>query len=329
MKTLARTLLAGSAALLLAAMPATAEIRLKLSNIQPESHPASFAMMYFAEQLKNLTNGEIIVEVFHNRQLGDAVANVQSMRNATIAFTTVSASNLNQVLPQMDVLSLPFLFRNEDHFWWYLGTKEAADFVKPLEEKGIKKIAWIDSGARNFFTRDKAVRTPADLKGLKIRTMASPVQVKMMEAFGGTGVPVAWGELYNALQTGVVDGAENNHPSIASMKFFEVSKFYTLNEHARIPDLLCASTRLLERLSDSQRKAVDQAGLLTEAYMRGAWKISELESLAQLKSRFIEIIPVQNKQPFIDSVSSLVQEEAKRLNAVATVDFILQTGKKF
>src|SRR3989440_11387746 len=267
----------------LSAGSAGAQIVAKLSGIQPLEHPSSYAEKLLAEQRGMLTNGVITVENVHNSQLGDAVANVQSVRNGTIGFTVVSASNLNQVVPAMDMLSLPFIFKNEAHFWWYLAQPEAENFVKPLEAKGIKKIAYIDSGSRNLFTQ-KAVRTPADMKGQKIRVMASPVMVKTMEALGATGVPVAWAEIYTALQTGVVDGAENNHPSVVAKKFYEVSKYYTLDEHMRIPDLLVVSMKLWNQLNDEQKKALEEAGHRAQAYMRGAWKISELKDLQQLKS---------------------------------------------
>ncbi|MEP7084461.1 MAG: TRAP transporter substrate-binding protein, partial [Betaproteobacteria bacterium] len=279
---------------------AHAQIVTKMSGIQPIDHPSSYAEKYFAEQLSTMTNGAIKVENYHNTQLGDAVANVQSLRNGTIGFTVVSASNLNQVVPAMDMLSLPFIFKNEAHFWWYLAQPEAENFVKALEDKGIKKIAYLDSGSRNLFTQ-KAVRTPADMKGQKIRVMASPVMVKTMESLGATGVPVAWAELYTALQTGVVDGAENNHPSVVAKKFYEVSKFYTLDEHMRIPDLLVVSMKFYNSLTPQQQAAVMQAGALTQAYMRGAWKISEVKDLADLKAKFTQIIE-PNKQPFMDAV---------------------------
>ena len=306
---------------------AQAEVVTKLSGIQPIEHPSSYAEKFFAEQLSTMTNGAIKVENYHNTQLGDAVANVQSVRNGTIGFTVVSASNLNQVVPAMDMLSLPFIFKNESHFWWYLAQPEAENFVKALEDKGIKKIAYIDSGSRNLFTQ-KAVRTPADMKGQKIRVMASPVMVKTMEALGATGVPVAWAELYTALQTGVVDGAENNHPSVVAKKFYEVSKFYTLDEHMRIPDLLVVSMKFYNSLTPQQQTAVMQAGALTQAYMRGAWKISEVKDLADLKAKFTQIIE-PTKQPFMDAVKPLVTAEAKRLDVEKTVNFILDSGKKF
>ena len=311
----------------LAAAPASAQVVAKLSGIQPLDHPSTFSEKFFAEQVSTLTNGSVKVETYANTQLGDAVANVQSARNGTIGFTVVSASNLNQVVPQMDMFSLPFLFKNEAHFWWFLAQPQAEEFVKALEDKGLKKIAYIDSGSRNFFTQ-KPVKTPADLKGQKIRVMASPVMVKTMEAMGATGVPVAWAELYTALQTGVVDGAENNHPSVVAKKFYEVSKFYTLDEHMRIPDLLVVSTKFYNSLNDQQKAAVMQAGQLTQAYMRGAWKISEVKDLQELKARFTQIIDVE-KQPFMDSVSSLVNDESKRLNVEKTVAFVLESGKKF
>jgi tripartite ATP-independent transporter DctP family solute receptor len=307
--------------------PANAQIVTKYSGIQPLEHPSSYAEKYFGEELGTLSKGTIKVEVYHNTQLGDAVANVQSIRNGTIGFTTVSASNLNQVVPAMDMYSLPFLFKNEAHFWWFLAQPQADELAKQMEDKGVKIIGYMDSGSRNFFTQ-KAIRTPDDLKGQKIRVMASPVMVNTMKVLGATGVPVAWAELYTALQTGVVDGAENNHPSVVAKKFYEVSKFYTLDEHMRIPDIIAMSMKLWNQLNPDQQKAALEAGARTQAYMRGAWKISEVKDLQALKSNFTEIIN-PDKAPFVKAVSELVTEESKRLGVEKTVAFILDTQKNF
>jgi tripartite ATP-independent transporter DctP family solute receptor len=315
------------AALFVASAPAHAQIVTKYSGIQPIEHPSSYAEKYFGEEVGILTKGSVKVEVYHNTQLGDAVANVQSVRNGTIGFTTVSASNLNQVLPAMDMYSLPFLFKNETHFWWFLAQPPAQELAKQLEDKGIKVIGYIDSGSRNFFTQ-KAVRTPDDLKGQKIRVMASPVMVNTMKSLGATGVPVAWAELYTALQTGVVDGAENNHPSVVAKKFYEVSKYYTLDEHMRIPDVIAMSMKLWNQLNPEQQKAVLEAGARAQAYMRGAWKISEVKDIEQLKSKFVEIIN-PDKAPFVKAVSGLVAEEGKRLGVEKTISFILDSQKNF
>jgi tripartite ATP-independent transporter DctP family solute receptor len=309
------------------AAPANAQIVTKYAGIQPIDHPSSYSEKYFGEEVGVLTKGAVKVEVYANTQLGDAVANVQSIRNGTIGFSTVSASNLNQVVPAMDMYSLPFLFKNEAHFWWFLAQPQAAELAKPLEDKGIKVLGYLDSGARNFFTQ-KAIRTPDDLKGQKIRVMASPVMVNTMKAMGATGVPVAWAELYTALQTGVVDGAENNHPSVVAKKFYEVSKYYTLDEHMRIPDVLIMSMKLWNQLNDDQKKAVAEAGQRMQAYMRGAWKISEVKDLQALKSNFTEIV-TPDKAPFVKVVSGLVQEESKRLGVEKTVAFILDSQKNF
>ena len=322
-----RMIAATVASALLYLAPAQAQIVTKYAGIQPIDHPSSYSEKYFGEEVGLLTKGAIKVEVYHNTQLGDAVANVQSIRNGTIGFSTVSASNLNQVVPAMDMYSLPFLFKNEAHFWWFLAQPEAAALAKPLEDKGIKVLGYIDSGSRNFFTQ-KPIRTPDDLKGQKIRVMASPVMVSTMKAMGATGVPVAWAELYTALQTGVVDGAENNHPSVVAKKFYEVSKFYTLDEHMRIPDLLIMSMKLWNSLNDEQKKAVTEAGQRTQAFMRGAWKISETKDLQALKANFTEII-TPDKAPFVKAVSGLVQEEGKRLGVEKTIAFILDSQKNF
>jgi tripartite ATP-independent transporter DctP family solute receptor len=239
----------------------------------------------------------------------------------------VSASNLNQVVPAMDMYSLPFLFKNADQFWWFLAQPQAAALAKPLEDKGIKVLGYLDSGARNLFT-DKPVHTPADMAGQKIRVMASPVMVNSMKALGATGVPVAWSELYTALQTGVVDGAENNHPSVVAKKFYEVSKYYTLDEHMRIPDMMIMSMKLYKSLTPEQQKAVEEAGARAQAYMRGAWHVSEVKDLQELKSKFKEII-TPDKAPFVKAVGPMVAEEAKRLGVEKTVEFILASQKNF
>lgn len=309
------------------AQNASAEIVLKMNGLHAPDHPLALTHDFFAERVEQLTDGEVKIEVHHSRGLGDAVESVQSIRNGTIAFFTVSASNLNQVMPAMDMLSLPYLFKNASHYWWYLNSDRAMEFASPLEDSGIVVLGWMDSGARNFFSQ-RPIRSVEDLQGMKIRTMASPVQVSMMEAMGGAGVPVAWGELYNALQTGVVDGAENNHPSLITMKFYEVSSYYTLDEHARIPDVLIMSKRVWDRLSPEQQAVMKQAGKEAEAYMRGAWAISEQYALQQLEELLEEIIEV-DKEPFMAAVADLVQAEAERLGVTEEVDHILENAARF
>jgi tripartite ATP-independent transporter DctP family solute receptor len=311
----------------LSGAPPAAAIELKLNGLHAPEHPVALTHHFFADRVDQLTNGEITVDLFDARQLGDAVESVQSLRNGTIAFVTVSTSNLSQVVPQVDMFSLPYLFKNADHYWDYLNSDRAQEFIKPLEDKGIIVLGWIDSGARNFFS-EEPIRSVEDVEGKKIRVMASPVQVKTIEAMGGTGVPIAWGELYNALQTGVVDGAENNHPSVVTMKFYEVSDYYTLDEHARIPDALLMSKAVYDKLSEEQQRAIRQAGKEAEAYMRGAWTMAEQSAMNELQSRFTEIIEV-DKQPFIDAVAPLVQEEAERLGVTDEVNYVLEMGKNY
>lgn len=309
------------------AMPAFAGTVLKFSSIHEPAHPSAYTAEFFAQRVNQMTKGEVEVQVYHSRQLGDARDNVENVRNGSIAFTSVSISNLSQVLPAMDAWSLPFIFKSDDHYWYVLNDPKAMEFMKQLEPKGIKTITWITSGARNFFTQ-KPIRTPADMKGMKIRVMASPVMINTMKAMGASGVPVAWGELYTALQTGVVDGGENNHPSVISMKFYEVSKFYTIDEHMRIPDVNIISTKVFEKLSKSQQAAVLQAGEEATAYMRGAWKVAEINDLEKIKGLMKEVITV-DKKPFIDAVASLVNEESKKLGAESFIKYVLDTSKNF
>jgi tripartite ATP-independent transporter DctP family solute receptor len=307
--------------------PAFAGTILKFSSIHEPSHPSAFTAEFFAERVKQMTKGEVEIQVYHSRQLGDARDNVENVRNGSIAFTSVSISNLSQVLPVMDAWSLPFIFKSDDHYWYVLNDPKAMEFMKQLEPKGMKTLTWITSGARNFFTQ-KPIRTPADMKGMKIRVMASPVMINTMKAMGASGVPTAWGELYTALQTGVVDGGENNHPSVISMKFYEVSKYYTIDEHMRIPDINIISTKVFDKLTKSQQAAVVRAGEEATAYMRGAWKVAEINDLEKIKGLMKEVITV-DKKPFIDAVAPLVNEEAKKLGAESFIKYVLDTGKNF
>ncbi len=309
------------------ALPSSAGTVLKFSSIHEPAHPSAYTAEFFASRVKQLTNGEVEVQVYHSRQLGDARDNVENVRNGSIAFTSVSISNLSQVLPAMDAWSLPFIFKSDDHYWYCLNDPKSMEFMKQLEPKGIKTITWITSGARNFFTQ-KPIRNPGDMKGMKIRVMASPVMIDTMKAMGASGVPVAWGELYTALQTGVVDGGENNHPSVISMKFYEVSKYYTIDEHMRIPDVNIISTKVFDKLTKSQQAAIIKAGEEATAYMRGAWKVAEVEDLAKIKGLMKEVITV-DKKPFMESVAPLVKDQSKKLGAESFINWVLETGKTF
>ena len=300
---------------------------LKFSSIHEPTHVSAITTDGFAARVDQMTNGELDVQAYHSRQLGDARQNVENIRNGSIAFTSVSIANLSQVIPAMDMFSLPYIFKNDAHYWYCIQHPNIDKFMAQLESKGIKRISWITSGARSLFTQ-KAVNTPADLKGQKIRVMASPVMINTMKALGANGVPVAWGELYNALQTGVVDGAENNPPSLISMKFYEVSKYFTLDEHMRIPDVIIVSTKVYNKLTKSQQAAIDRAAIEATHFMRGAWLVSRQTSLNQLKGKMAGIIE-PDKQPFIDAVADLVSSEAKRLGVEDTVNWILEEGKKF
>ena len=300
---------------------------LKFSSIHEPTHVSAITADLFAARVNALSNGELDVQVYHSRQLGDALANVENIRNGSIAFTSVSIANLSQVIPAMDMFSLPYIFKNDAHYWYCIQHAIIDKFMAQLEPKGIKRISWITSGARSLFTQ-KPVNVPADLKGQKIRVMASPVMINTMKALGANGVPIAWGELYNALQTGVVDGAENNPPSLISMKFYEVAKYFTLDEHMRIPDVNIVSTKVYNKLTKSQQAAIDRAAIEATHFMRGAWMVSRQTSLNQLKGKMAGIIE-PDKQPFIDAVAELVGVEAKKLGVEDTVNWILKEGNKF
>ena len=280
-----------------------------------------------AEEVGVLTKGTVKVEAMHNTQLGDAVVNVQSVRNGTIGFSTVSASNLNQVVPAMDMYSLPFLFKNGRTSGGSWRSRKPPHWPSRSRTKASRSSP-ISIPARATSSPRRPIRSPDDMKGEKIRVMASPVMVNTMKALGATGVPVAWAELYTALQTGVVDGAENNHPSVVAKKFYEVSKYYTLDEHMRIPDTIIMSMKLWNQLNDDQKKAVLEAGTAGAglyarrmACLRGEGSPGTQEQVHRNRDA--------RQGAVREGGVGLVAEEGKRLGVEKTIAFILDSQKNF
>ena len=201
----------------------------------------------------------------------------------------------------MNIFSIPYIFRDNDHFWKVLNSEVGQGLLAGVEPFRLKGLAYYDAGSRSFYTNNKPVRTPADLAGMKIRILNSPTAVRTVRELGGAATPVAWGELYTALQQGVVDGAKNNPPSYYLSRHYEIARYYSLDEHTSVPDVMLMSLRVWENLTDQQQEWVDKAMQDSVIFQRKAWQESTLDSLARVKADGVEVI-YPDKKPFVEAV---------------------------
>lgn len=263
---------------------------LRLGHGLDVSHSVHKAMVKMGDDLAKLSNGKLKLEIYPSQQLGTERQCLELLQIGSLDMTKVSVGVLENFAPKMKVLGLPFLFRDRAHSFKVLDGPIGQQLLNEGEKYWLKGLGYYDAGSRSFYTKDKAVRTPDDLKGQKIRVMESVTAMDMVRGLGGSPTPISWGELYTALQQGVVDGAENNPPSFYLSRHYEVCKYYTLNEHTVLPDVLLAGTHLWEKLSKEEQGWLKQAVEASVIYQRALWKEAENEALEAVKKAGVEII---------------------------------------
>ena len=274
---------------------------LRLGHTLDTQHSVHKAMVHFGERLSELSNGAMDVKIYPSSQLGTEREMIELLQIGSLSMTKVSASPLEGFVPAMKIFSIPYIFRDNDHFWKVLNSEVGQGLLTVVEPFRLKGLAYYDAGSRSFYTNNKPVRTPADLAGMKIRVLNSPTAVRTVRELGGAATPVAWGELYTALQQGVVDGAENNPPSYYLSRHYEIARYYSLDEHTSVPDVMLMSLRVWENLTDQQQEWVDKAMQDSVIFQRQAWQESTLDSLAKVKADGVEVI-YPDKKPFVEAV---------------------------
>ncbi len=225
----------------------------KLAHALPTEHPVHTSLDWFAKKVTKET--DMRVRVYHSGTLGNETELLQMVQGGTIGFTKVSAAPLTAFAPDYKLLSLPYLYRDRAQYDAVLQGPIGEQILASSKDSGFIGLAFLDAGARSFYT-DKPIRTPEDLKGLKIRVQNSALSIDTIKALGATPVPLPYGELYSALQQGVVDGAENNIPSYFSSRHYEVKKAYSYDKHTMVPDVLVVSTSVWDKLSADQQKKI-------------------------------------------------------------------------
>lgn len=277
---------------------------LKLGHALDTGHSVHKAMVYIDERLAYYSNGKMRVEIYPSGQLGSERELVELLQIGSLAMTKVSSSPLESFVPEMKIFSLPYVFRDKAHYERVLASDIGKSLLLAPEKVRLRGMGYYDAGSRSFYTTDRAIRSPADLKGLKIRVQKSETSVQMIAAMGGAATPISWGELYTALQQGVVDGAENNPPSLYLSRQFEVCKYYTLDEHTAVPDILLMSLHIWEGLTPEQQGWLQQAVDDSVGYQAQLWEKASNDALAAIEASGVEIIR-PDKAPFMAAVEDM------------------------
>lgn len=296
-------------ALALAASAGAQEITLRAADNQPENYPTVVGLRAMADYLAENSDGRIQMEVFAGGQLGDERSTIEQTQLGVIDIVRTSTSPVGEFYAPMGVYSLPYLFRDEAHFVNVLEGEVGEELLSGLSEAGLVGLAYYDSGSRNFYTTETPIRSVADLQGLRIRTQESQVVLDMMEALGADPVPLPFAEVYSALQTGVIDGAENNFPSYGpeGVRHFEVAPYYTLDAHARVPEIVMISSSTWERLSPEDQALVREAALASVPVQFEAWAELVERSRQAVEEAGSEIIEVDIAE-FQEAVAPVIEE---------------------
>lgn len=258
------------------------------------------------ERLKEISKGKMSLDIYSSAQLGSENQCIELLQIGSLDITKVNSAALEGFADPFKVFGIPYLFHSREHFYKVADGPVGARLLQSTEPYWFKGIAYFDSGARSFYTINKPIHTPDDLVGLKIRVQKSPIAVEMMKNFGGSATPVDWGELYTALQSNVVDGAENNTPALTSAYHHEVIRYFSVNEHTMCPDVIIISLATWNKLSAQEREWLQQAAHEASLYQRNLWKDQEEQSLEEMRKRGVEI-NYPDKKPFIEAAAPMIE----------------------
>jgi tripartite ATP-independent transporter DctP family solute receptor len=259
-----------------------------------------------ADRVYEKSAGRMKVEIYPSEQLGTEKDSIEALQLGYMAMTKTSTAPMEGFVPKMKIFGIPYLFRDSEHFWKVMKGPIGKEMLLEGQSKGLRGLCYYDAGARSFYSK-KAINSPADLKGLKIRVQNSIMSIKMVQAMSGSPTPIPFGELYTALDQGVVDAAENNPPSFYTSRHYEVCKYYTMDEHTLLPDILVISTKVWNNLSPEFQQILQEAVDESVEYQRKIWTEAEKNDLKSVQDAGVKVI-YPDKQPFRDSVRSVWNE---------------------
>ncbi|WP_455382156.1 TRAP transporter substrate-binding protein [Salinispira pacifica] len=282
----------------------------KLADDQPADYPTVKADEYFAKLVKEQTNGKFDIKVFYGGQLGAETQTVQQTISGVIQLNRVNAAPLASFVGDMSVLSLPYIFTSSDGEWKVLYGAPGNQILQSMQKQGLMGLTYYDSGQRSFFTRKTPIESPSDMKGLKIRVQKSPVFVDMVKALGGSPVPMAYGDVFTGLQTGVIDGAENNIPSYVTMSFYQVAPYYSYDGHSRVPEVLFMNLKAWNSLSSAEQSIFKKAAHEASMYERKLWAQKVQTDLKKLQSANVHLyhLTADQVKKFQDAVQPVYKQ---------------------
>ena len=283
---------------------------LRSSDVHPDGYPTVEAVKFISKALEAKTGGRLKINVFHSSQLGNEKDTIEQTRFGVLDMNRINMAPFNNLIPATNIPSLPFIFRSVEHMRKVMDGPIGESILKEFEKHDLVGLAYYDSGARSFYNSKRPITKPEDMKGLKIRVQQSDMFVSLVSALGANATPMAFGEVYSALQTGVIDGAENNWPSFDSTKHFEVSKFYSQTEHSLSPEVLVMSKKSFDKLSPADQALIRAAAKESVGEMRKLWDAREKASEAKVKAGGAVVNAVV-KQPFIDAMKPVYEKFVK------------------
>ncbi|CTQ34741.1 TRAP transporter substrate-binding protein [Jannaschia rubra] len=299
-RTLTAALLASVA--MAGAAFADCEVNLRSADTHPEGYPTVVAVERMGEMLTERSSGRICVEVFPSAQLGEEKDTIEQTQFGVIDMNRVSLGPFNNIVEETQVVSLPYIFRSVEHMHDVMDGPIGQEILDAFEAHDLVGLAFYDSGSRSFYNSEKPITSIEDLAGMKFRVMQSDIFVDMVDALGANATPMPYGEVYSSIQTGVIDGAENNWPSYDSSGHFEVAKYYTLDQHLIVPEVLVMAKSSFDALSPEDQEMVRQAAKDSVPVMRELWTEREAESEQKVRDAGVEIVTDIDKTPFIEAM---------------------------
>jgi len=299
---------------------------LRLAHGLDVGHPVHRAMRFMEARLGELSGGRLRLEIHPSEQLGSERECLELLQIGSLAMTKVSAAVLENFAPPFRVFGVPYLFRDDAHRFQVLGGPLGKELLHGLEPYRLRGLAYFDAGSRSFYTRDRPVRSPDDLAGLKIRVQESPTAIALVRSLGAGATPIAWGELYTALQQGVVDGAENNPPSFHLSRHYEVARHLSLDRHTAVPDVLLVSRHAWRRLDAEERGWLERAADEAAEMQKALWKAATADALRAVEA---DGVTIHRPDPagFAARVAELRTEPALAPQIAALVERIAEIGR--
>ncbi len=297
------------------AQPAQQQLVLKLGETHPPDYPTTMGDKEFAKLVTERSKGRIKVEVYPSSQLGEEKAVIEQVQLGAIAFTRVSSGPMAEFNKPMGVFSLPYIFDSNEHMWKFLNGPDGQKMLDGLSASKFIGLCYFDPGARSFYST-KPIKELADMKGLKIRVIQNKINMELMQAIGASATPMPYGQVFSALQTGVIDGAENNFPSYLTANHYQVAKNYLVDQHQRVPEVLIMSKVVWDKLSDDDKKLIKQCAVDAVKTQRELWAKFEKEAEDKVKAAGCTVTYVKDLKPWQEAVKPMIQNYRGEYGAV-------------